>query len=131
MTVNRFETASATVLLDGGILVIRSTGVHSTPDSVNETLAVARALLKGVRRPLLFDARKWPGGEPEAWVTFISAAEQMFSSGAMLFDTSMPAVVGRFPEFIDRFVIPFRTFTDESEAMAFLTTQLPPESRSG
>lgn len=123
MSVESFETASAIVSLDGEILIIRSTGVHSTPETVNETLAVVKSILGGVRRPLLFDARKWPGGDPEAWVTFISAAEQMFSAGAMLFDTSPPAVVGRFPEFIDRFVIPFRTFTDESEAMEFLSGQ--------
>jgi hypothetical protein len=115
-----FETATAIVTFDGEILIIRSTGVHSTPDTVNETLTAVKAILGGVRRPLLFDARKWPGGDPEAWVTFISAAEQMFSAGAMLFGTSPPAVVGRFPEFIDRFVIPFRTFTDESAAMEFL-----------
>jgi hypothetical protein len=123
MTANSFETATASVSLDGEILVIRSTGVHSTPESVNETLAGIKAILGDVRRPLLFDARKWPGGDPEAWVTFISAAEQMFSAGAMLFEGSAPAVVGRFPEFIDRFVIPFRTFTDESEAMEFLLAQ--------
>lgn len=75
---------------------------------------------------MLFDARQWPGGDPEAWVAFISNSEKLFSSGAMLFDTSAPPVVGRFPEFIDRFVIPFRTFTDETEAMAFLRTQLTP-----
>jgi len=123
MTVSSFETATASVSLDGEIVVIRSTGVHSTPESVSETLAVVRTILNGVRRPLLFDARKWPGGEPEAWVTFISAAEQLFSACAMLFDTPAPAVVGRFPEFIDRFVIPFRTFIDESEALAFLLVQ--------
>ncbi|HEY6629376.1 MAG TPA: hypothetical protein VI193_10370 [Acidimicrobiia bacterium] len=127
MSVESFETATASVSLEGGILVIRSTGVYSTPESVTETLAGVRSILKGVRRPLLFDARKWPGGDPEAWVTFISAAEQMFSAGAMLFDTSAPAVVGRFPEFIDRFVIPFRTFTDESEAMEFLGQEFEEE----
>ncbi len=120
MTVNSFETATAIIMLDGEILIIRSTGVHSTPESVNETLVAVKVLLGGIRRPLLFDARKWPGGDPEAWVTFISSAEQMFSAGAMLFDTLAPPVVGRFPEFIDRFVIPFRTFTDESEAIDFL-----------
>jgi hypothetical protein len=127
MSVESFETATASVLLDGEVLVIRSTGVHSTPDSVTETLAGVRSILQGVRRPLLFDARKWPGGDPEAWVTFISAAEQLFSAGAMLFEASVPAVVGRFPEFIDRFVIPFRTFTDESEAMEFLSGEFEEE----
>ena len=90
---------------------------------MNETLAAVKSIVRGSDARSLFDARKWPGGDPEAWVTFISAAEQMFSAGAMLFDTSAPAVVGRFPEFIDRFVIPFRTFTDESEAMEFLSGQ--------
>jgi hypothetical protein len=126
MAANSLETAAATIRFEDGILVIRSKGVHSTPDSVSETLAAVRTLLQGARCPMLFDARLWPGGEPEAWVTFISSAEEMFSAGAMLFDESAPPVVGRFPEFIDRFVIPFRTFTDETEAMAFLVTQLAP-----
>jgi hypothetical protein len=127
MTVQSLETAAVSLRFEGGILTIRSKGVHSTPESIDETFAAAKTLLDGARCPILFDARQWPGGDPEGWVTVISNAEEVFSAGAMLFDESAPSVVGRFPEFINRFLIPFRTFTDEAEAMAFLQSQLAPE----
>jgi hypothetical protein len=131
MTADSIETAGASLRFEGGILRIRSKGVHSTPESINETFAAAKTLLHGARCPILFDARQWPGGDPEGWITVISNAEEVFSAGAMLFDESAPSVVGRFPEFINRFVIPFRTFTDEAEALAFLNTQLAPEEGPG
>jgi len=42
---------------------------------------------------------------------------------AMLIDPESPPTLGSYPETIDRLLIPFRVFTEEAEAVAFLRTE--------
>lgn len=116
------ETEATTVKLDDGILMIRSKGVFSTQNSIESTLDAASRIMGPNRHPLLFDAREWPGGDPEGWVTVISRIGTLFSAAAMLVDARASAGVGPFPQTIDRLVIPFMTFTDYTEAVTFLDT---------
>lgn len=106
-------------------MTIRSKGVHSTEESVDATFAAARQLRGSEPCPLLFDAREWPGGEPQAWVTVIGTLGEMFSAVAMLIDLAATADTGPFPKLIDRLVIPYKIFESEAEALEFLRDQLP------
>lgn len=58
------DTLATTVALSDGILHIRSKGIVSTDESVQQTVAASLRLTDGRRHPVLFDARIWPGGDP-------------------------------------------------------------------
>ncbi len=123
------ETIGSLVWMTDGIVVTQAKGVPSTRGSVTELFDAVREVIDGTPRPLLFDARKWPRGDPEAWTTAISNFESTCTAIGMLIDPDSPAEVAGFPDVIDRLLIPFRIFTDEGEAVAFLRTHLgaPPE----
>ncbi len=123
---NAIETMGSTVWMEGGIVVTRAKNRPSTRESVTELFDVVRDLVEGVPRPLLFDARVWPKGEPEAWTTAISNFEATCTAVAMLIDPGSPAETTGFPAVIDRLLIPFRIFTDEAEAVAFLRSKADP-----
>jgi hypothetical protein len=61
-----------TVALSDGILHIRSKGIVSTDETVQQTVAASLRLTDGRRHPVLFDARIWPGGDPREWMTVIN-----------------------------------------------------------
>lgn len=121
---NSIETEATVVKLADGIVTIRSKGVHSTQESVERILTSVRDLIGTKRHPMIFDARRWPGGDPAGWTTVISHIESMFTAVAMLVSTS-ETEIGPFPKVIDRLVIPFRVFTEESDAIAFAKTYVP------
>ena len=120
MDTQSVDTAATNVTYDGRLLTISSNGVHSTRASVDETLRVARELVGDTRGPMLFDARRWPGGDAEGWASVIASIGELFSTTAMLVSEEMVDEIGPFPDAIDRLVIPFKIFTDESEAKEFL-----------
>ena len=112
-----------TVWIDDGIIHIQAKGVASTPETMTETFTVVHDLTDGEPRPALFDARTWPtwpAVDREVWATFISGALPAFSAAAVIVDPASPPQSVAFPETIDRLMIPFRIFTDEAEALAFL-----------
>ena len=119
------ETITATVWFEDGIIINRAEGVASTPESVAEAFGVYHDLTEGTPHPLLFDARKWPGGDPDAWAAAITKFESTVNAIAMLVGPDSPAYTGTFPPIIDRLLIPFRIFTDEAEALAFLHSYRP------
>lgn len=119
------ETPATSVTLADGIVTIRSKGVHSTLGSVEQTFAAVRELVGDDTCPLLFDARQWPGGDPQAWVKVIETLGEMFTAVAMMIDIAATADVGPFPKLIDRLVVPYRIFEDEDAALDFLREQLP------
>lgn len=114
-------TTATSVWIADGVLHIESNGVRSTKDSVLETFDAVHTLIGGAPKPVLFDARKWPSGNPDAWVTVIERMQESFTRAAMLLDPADPVDVGEYPTVIDRLLIPFRVFTDEAEALAFVT----------
>jgi hypothetical protein len=115
-------TTAASVWMDDGILHIESNGRPSTRESVSETLDAVRSIIGGAPKPVLFDARRWPKGDPEAWIAVIQRMQESFSAVAMLLDANSPGDVGEYPTVIDRLLIPFRVFTDEAEALASLNS---------
>ncbi len=119
------ETPATSVNLADGIVTIRSKGVHSTLGSVEETFDAVRELVGDDTCPLLFDARQWPGGDPQAWVKVIETLGEMFTTVAMMIDIAATADVGP-PKLIDRLVVPYRIFDEEDDAaLDFLREQLP------
>ena len=114
------ETTSMTVWIDDGIVCFRSRGVPSTRETVIETLGVVGDLVGGAPKPVLFDARAWPSADPQSWSTFISKAEGLFSAAAVIVGSESLDQLGGFPDVIDRLLVPFKVFTDEAEALAFL-----------
>ncbi len=117
---NAMEGAASIVWIEDGIIHVEAKGVPSTRETALEMFDSVQGLLDGTPLPALFDARKWPAGDPEMWVTVIANLTSTFSAIAMLLDPASPADVGEYPAVIDRLLIPFRTFTDEAEAIAFL-----------
>ena len=105
---------------DEGIIHMRATGVRSTEDSVDYNLGLAYGLAGGEPAPILFHAERWPSGDAASWRRFIDMIESVCSAAAVLMPESDWAKMGRFPELLDAMVIPFRMFTTEDEAMAFL-----------
>ena len=131
---NAIETTATVVWIDDGIIHIQMKGTPSTGATVTETLGAVRDLLDGVPRPVLFDVRNWPmGGSPEAWTILISEMRSIFSAAAAIIDPASAPKGAKFPTAIDRLLIPFKEFTDESDALAFLkgdTDPLPTVDRS-
>ena len=122
------ETRAATIWVEDGILISRSTGVPATTADIMETVGVVRDLTKGSRLPSLFDARKWPGpGSYEGQVASVRNVADSFTAMAMLIDAESPPPEGHVREAVDRLMFPFRLFTDEAEALAFLQGFLPRE----
>ena len=114
------ETSAATLWVDENILHIRSKGVVSTRDTVVETFEAVGTLTKGSPLPALCDVRMWASGDSESWLGFISAAPSSFTAVAVLVDPDRPPEMAGYPDAIDRLLMPFRMFTDEAEALAFL-----------
>ncbi|MDJ0925966.1 MAG: hypothetical protein QNJ77_15550 [Acidimicrobiia bacterium] len=119
-------SSDARILLDDeGIIHVIAIGVPSTAPFVDETFAVVRELAGGQRAPILFDARDWPRGTPASWARFISKIESICLAAAVVADTRAAKALGRFPEFLDDLLIPFRVFPDEEPALEFLRGYLP------
>jgi hypothetical protein len=115
------ETAAARIWLDeDGIVRYVSRGVVSTAQSVDEGMQAVKKITGGRRVPILFDARNWPKGDPSSWVRFISMVETHCLAAAVLVNETSTKALGRFPEFIDDLVIPFRLFEEEDAALEFL-----------
>ena len=115
------ETTTSVIWIDDGIIRIRSIAdAPSTAETVAEMFAVIRELTDGVPMPVLDNVRNWPGADHGAWSTFVSDALSLFSAIAWVVDAESSARLGAFPEVIDRLLVPFRVFTDEAEALAFL-----------
>ncbi len=114
------DTLATTVALRDGILHIRSKGIVSTDESVQQTVAASLSLTDGERHPVLFDARIWPGGDPGGWMTVINELRTAFSAGAMVVS---PAALEGLSDRMDAFgrlLIPFHVCTDLDEARTFL-----------
>ena len=119
------ETAAACIWLDDeGIIHYVSRGVVSTTQSVDEGMQAVARLSGGQRVPILFDARSWPKGDPSSWVRFISLVGNVCLAAAVLVSEHSAKALGRFPDFIDDLVVPFRLFDDEAAAIEFLKGRL-------
>ncbi|MGH8912995.1 MAG: hypothetical protein ACRDZM_00575 [Acidimicrobiia bacterium] len=125
----KIETQAATVFADDqGLLYIVSNGTPSTDRTVKETFAAARTLT--IRpMPTLFDARQWPIGGSDFWVTFIDELPSVVSAGAILVDPDDEAALGGFPRAVNRLMVPFEVFTEQDAAVVFLRqfANHPPE----
>jgi len=120
------DAISSLVWMEDGIIIARATGAPSTPESVAQVFAAIRDVIgEGSRRPYLFDARNWPGGDVGVWTTAVAEMESTLTAQAMLVEPE--SSVGKGPFFLDRMPIPFRVFTDETEALAFLRGFMPDE----
>ncbi len=119
------DTPSATLELVDGILHIRSKGVETTRASLTETFSAAMELSDGRRIAVQFDARVWPGSALDGWVHRISNLMENFTAVAMIIDPANPPDTGERLDPIDRLMIPFRVFTNEAEAAAFLQLHKP------
>ena len=108
------------VWLEDEIVHVEAKGVASTRDSAKEMFDSVHGLLDGALKPVLFDARNWPSGDSGMWATVVTNLQATFTAVAMLVDPESPAEVGQYPQIIDRLLIPFRIFTDKTEALTFL-----------
>ncbi len=109
---------------DEGIIHIVATGAASTADSTAETLGVVGELTAGGKAPILFDVRRWPSGDAAFWSLFVNTIESVCLAGAAVVDPQAAASLGAFPSAIDSMLVPFRVFSDDDEALAFLRTHL-------
>jgi hypothetical protein len=107
---------------DEGIIHMVALGVESSDDTVGESMELVTDLIAGTPAPIFFDARNWPSGDAHSWARFIAQIESVCSAGAVLVDPENPPRLGKYPSLLDALLIPFRVFTDENEAMAFLHT---------
>ena len=114
------ETPATTVSFADGVVVIVSKGIESTAASVTATIAAALELGEGARHPVLFDARRWPGGDPGGWMSVINSMRTAFSAGAMLVDSDRYEVLRDRMDAFSRLLIPFTVFTDIEKAKTFL-----------
>ena len=115
------ETSEGFLWIDDGILIGTSKGEASTEGTVSELFAALEELVGEERFPMLFDARGWPGGSLGAWQAAIPHFGKVCTAVAMLVDAEPPqATAIHMGQAIDRLLIPFRIFSDEAEAMAFL-----------
>ena len=117
---NAIEGIATLVWLDDEVVHVEAKGVASTRESAMEMFGTVNDLLGGTPKPVLFDARRWPSGDPEMWATIITNLKTTFTAVAMLIDPESPAEMGEYPSIIDRLLVPFRIFTDETEALTFL-----------
>jgi len=114
------ETNTETIWLDDGIVIAKLTGEPTTSATVERAFAVYRDLTKGSPRPLLLDARNWPGADAASWETAIRNIQSTLSAIAMLVTPETLLKTGPFPSAINQLMIPVRVFTDEAEALEFL-----------
>lgn len=114
------DTNSATLELVEGILHIISKGIETNLESITATFEAAMVLSQGRRIPVLFDARLWPGSTLDGWVYGIANLMANFTAVAMIVNPARPPEFGSRLDAIDRLMIPFRVFTEESEAASFL-----------
>jgi hypothetical protein len=115
------RTTAASIFIDGrGLLHVVSNGVPSTKRTVTESFAAARTLITHPV-PTLFDARKWPMGGADFWVTFIDLLPSVVSAGAILIEPDRATGLGGFPRAVNRLMIPFEVFTDGDQATEFLS----------
>lgn len=105
---------------DEGIVHMVATGVPSTAQSVEENMRLVHDLTDGKRAPIFFLAEKWQYGDPASWGRLIELIESVCSAAAVLMPEANWPKMGRFPELLDALVMPFRMFSDEAAAMAFL-----------
>lgn len=124
------RTPNTVVSLADDIVVVEVLGPVSTGASVAETLDAIRRVSRGRSLPILMDARTWQRGEPAAWSTVVDRLGGVASAAAMLIDPASPPTTGPFPDLIDRWIIPFRLFTDRDEALAFLRSAGSPGTPS-
>jgi len=112
---------------DHGLLHIVSNGTPSTKETVKESFAAARTLTQHPV-PTLLDARQWPVGGSDVWVTFIDILGSVVSAGAVLIEPGNEAALGGFPRAVNRLMVPFEVFTAEDEATDFLMRFIRPEA---
>jgi hypothetical protein len=105
---------------DEEIVHMVATGMRSTEQSVEHNLRSVAAMTGGKRVPILFHAEKWQSGDAASWRRLIELIESVCSSAAVLMPEADWSKLGRFPELLDSLVIPFRMFSDEAAATAFL-----------
>jgi hypothetical protein len=112
-------TAASIFVDDDGLLHIVSNGAPSTGRTIKETFTAARTLTH-YPIPTLFDARNWPVGGSDFWVTFIDVLPSVVSAGAILIEPDDVAGLGGFPRAVNRLMVPFEVFTSEEKAIDFL-----------
>ena len=105
---------------DEGIIHFRAMGIRSTAASVERNFRFAHKLAGGTPVPFLFHAENWPSGDAMSWRRFIDVIESVSSAVAVIMPEADRPKMGRFPELLDALVVPFRMFTEEDDAMAFL-----------
>ena len=123
--VEKTTTVARVILEDGVVSVIATGTMPSTADTVVETLSTIADMADGKRVPILFDATEWPAGDPASWVTFIRMIEQVCIAAAVVIPEAARAALGDYPSTIDTILIPFRVFSKEADARAFLADYEP------
>ena len=84
------EGSATLVWLEDEIVHVEAKGVASTRESAMEMFDSVNDLLGGTPKPVLFDARKWPSGDPTMWATIITRLQRTFTAVAMLIRYSWP-----------------------------------------
>ena len=121
------ETTAMTFWFEDGIIFGQSNGTRISRETVSESLTVVSELTGGDVRPYLSDVRQWVGADIDAWAEVARNVMNVFSAYAMLLAPESSPIVRAFPNAIDKLLIPFETFTDEAEAVAFVRGFLPDE----
>ena len=112
-------TPCAAVLLDDEAVVVRFSSAPDTVEAVSEILAGVGKVGEPRIRPVLWDVRRWPSGWPATWIRLVSTVPQLFSAAALLHERSSPPKIHE-SSTMTLGAVPFRSFTLEPEARAFL-----------
>ena len=120
MPTHTIETPATSVSFDDEIIRIRSKGMPSTPETLTATFEAVKRLTSGTPHPVLADARAGISWEIPTWKTFIEGATTSFTAIAVVVDPAGETDPGAFRTIIEKLIMPFRLFTEESAALEFL-----------
>ena len=122
------QTSSATISLgaDGILRAAIRPNVTHTVNAARENLAAYRALSPRVRRPLLVDMRDLSAVvDREARLEYAgNELTQAITAVALIVGSGPSRVIGHFFTAVTRPAIPLRLFSEEPEALAWLSGHL-------
>ena len=125
------ETVTTTVvrltLRDDGILEVENLpGAEMTAALIPEQLDAVRSLIGDTPRPALWKPHLAQLTDVAAWKGWIDEAVRLAVAVAILLDERRDAPLPPFVEAIDSLLFPVETFTDEAEALEWLSGFVKP-----
>ncbi len=121
------ETSCTCITLsDDGIVKMERLpdGVEITAAVVPEQVAVLRRLIGERRCPLLADPVGKPTADSAVWAQFLPEMLKMFSACGILHDEEHDGPLPPFARVLDTMLCPTKLFTDEAEAIEWLSSFL-------